>query len=57
MQSNVDVNQISNHLQVLERLRNDNTTATQRNDKKGDFPLISQLQVYFFTIRESPALC
>ena len=37
---------------TTERLRNDNTTATQCNEQKGDLLLISQLQLNFFTIRE-----
>ena len=44
---------------LLERLRNDNTTATQRSEQKGDpqweIP-ISQLQLNFFTIREIPCV-
>ena len=43
-------------LYIIERLRNDNTTATQRNEQKGDPPLISQLQLNFFTIREIPCV-
>ena len=30
-------------IHLLETLRNDNTTATQRNEQKGDPPLISQI--------------
>ena len=43
-------------LKTIERLRNDNTTATQRSEQKGDPPLTSQLQLNFFTIREIPCV-
>ena len=39
---------------IIERLRIDNTTATQRNEEKEDSPLIFQLQLNFFTVREIP---
>ena len=41
---------------ILERLRNGNTTATQGSEQKGDPPLIPQLQLHFFTIREIPCV-
>ena len=41
----------------LERLRNDNTTATQRSEQKGDPPLISQLQLQFLYNQGDPMRC